>query len=89
MWDNYESYKKCLTQHPIFINYQKKASTQRDLVFKNINSHGFWDGINPFKLDSDNSKIKYTKKVVVITRATLSWNRLFSFWNAVPMLARQ
>ena len=88
VWDNYESYNKCLTQHPIFINYQRKADTQRDLVLKNINSHGSWDGINPFKLDSDNSKNKAPEKVVVITRATLSWNRLPSFWNAVPKASK-
>ena len=33
---------------PLFIDYQRKANTQRDLVLGNINSHGFWDK-NPFK----------------------------------------
>ena len=84
VWDNYESYKKCLSQHPLFIDYQRKANTQRDLILGNINSHGFWDKKNPFKGGYYNSKSQVNKKVVVITRATLRWNRLLSFWNAVP-----
>ena len=81
-------YKKCLSQHPLFIDYQKKANTQRDLVLGNINSHGFWDKKNPFRGDSYNSKSEVNKKIVVITRATLRWNRLLSFWNAVPRASK-
>ncbi len=88
VWDSYESYKKCLSQHPLFIDYQRKANTQRDLVLGNINSHGFWDKKNPFKGESYNSKSEVNKKIVVITRATLRWNRLLSFWNAVPRASK-
>ena len=56
VWDSYEAYKKCLSQHPLFIDYQRKANTQRDLVLGNIHSHGFWDKKNPFKGESYNSK---------------------------------
>ena len=73
---------------PIFIDYQRKANTQRDLVLGNINSHGFWDKKNPFKGESYNSKSEVNKKIVVITRATLRWNRLLSFWNAVPRASK-
>ena len=38
--------------------------------------------------DSYNSKSKANKKIVVITRATLRWNRLLSFWNAVPRASK-
>ena len=43
---------------------------------------------NPFKGDFYNSKFEVNKKIVVITRATLRWNRLLSFWNAVPRASK-
>jgi len=88
VWDNYESYNKCLTKHPLFLDYQKKAHTQRDLILRNINSHGLWNDKNPFKNGSVSSQHKKSKKIVVITRATLRWNRLLSFWNAVPRASK-
>ena len=32
VWDDLSTYKKCIQHHPVFIEYQKNASTQRQLV---------------------------------------------------------
>lgn len=89
VWDNFSLFKNCINEHPVFIEYQKKAITQRDLVLSPLKSHGLWSGQNPFLNNTPSIEKKYSNhKAVVITRATLRWNRLFSFWKSVPMASK-
>jgi hypothetical protein len=79
-----------MNEHPVFLQYKEKASSQRELVLSPVNSHGKWSGKNPFKTP-ENPKSSFEDsnlKAVVITRATLRWNRLLSFWKAVPAASR-
>ena len=90
VWDNISQYNSCLNEHPVFLEYIEKASSQRELVLSPVNSHGKWSGSNPFKTQEE-SKANFKDsnlKAVVITRATLRWNRLLSFWKAVPKASR-
>ena len=90
VWDDKLNYQKCLDEHPIFLEYRKKSDTQRELILKAVKSHGKWSGTNPFKtqqLVHDAQEAK-NYKAVVITRATLRWNRLYSFWRAVPAASK-
>ena len=87
VWDELSSYQTCLQNHPIFKAYQEKATSQRDLVLNAVKSHGKWSGQNPFKT-KPGLEAKGNQKAVVITRATLHWNRLFSFWKAVPAASK-
>ena len=89
VWDNISTYKNCIESHPVFIGYKEKAIIQRDLVLSPIKSHGLWSGQNPFSNNAINSEQKSSNyKAVVITRATLHWNRLFSFWKSVPIASK-
>lgn len=89
VWDNFSAYNNCINSHPVFVEYQKKAITQRDLVLSPIKSHGLWNGKNPFSNTTPSKEEKDSnKKAVVITRATLRWNRLFSFWKSVPAASK-
>ena len=89
VWDDESAYVNFKNTHPIFLAYQKMADTQRDLVLESQMSHGKWSGVNPFQQNkSSDFKIKSKQPAVVITRATLQWNRLFSFWLAVPAATR-
>lgn len=90
VWDNISQYNSCLNEHPVFLEYIQKASSQRELVLSPVNSHGKWSGTNPFKTqEASKANFKDSNlKAVVITRATLRWNRLLSFWKAVPEASR-
>jgi hypothetical protein len=89
VWDDESAYVNFKNTHPIFLAYQKMADTQRDLVLESQMSHGKWSGVNPFQQNkSSDFKIKSKQPAVVITRATLQWNRLFSFWLAVPAASK-
>mgnify|MGYP003324015066 FL=1 len=48
-----------------------------------LKSNGFWSGQNPFPEQKPN---KCSKKmpVAIITRATLRFSKLISFWKSVP-----
>lgn len=87
VWEDLSFYQNCLQKHPIFKTYQKKATSQRDLILNAVKSHGKWSGQNPFKT-KPGLEAKGNHKAVVITRATLHWNRLFSFWKAVPAASK-
>ena len=87
VWEDLSFYQNCLQKHPIFKTYQEKAMSQRDLILNAVKSHGKWSGQNPFKT-KPGLEAKGKQKAVVITRATLHWNRLFSFWKAVPAASK-
>ena len=90
VWNDRSQYNDCMNEHPVFLQYKEKASSQRELVLSPVNSHGKWSGKNPFKTQ-ENQKSRFEDsnlKAVVITRATLRWNRLLSFWKAVPAASR-
>lgn len=87
VWEDLSFYQNCLQKHPIFKTYQEKATSQRDLILNAVKSHGKWSGQNPFKT-KPGLEAKGKQKAVVITRATLHWNRLFSFWKAVPAASK-
>ncbi|MDG1191457.1 MAG: hypothetical protein P8I75_02600 [Flavobacteriaceae bacterium] len=87
VWEDLSFYQNCLQKHPIFKTYQEKATSQRDLILNAVKSHGKWSGQNPFKT-KPGLEAKGNQKAVVITRATLHWNRLFSFWKVVPAASK-
>ena len=59
------------------------------MVLSPIKSHGLWSCKNPFSNTTLSKEEKDSnKKAVVITRATLRWNRLFSFWKSVPAASK-
>ena len=90
VWEDESDYVKCFEEHPVFLEYQNKAFVQRDLKLKEVKSYGQWSGTNPFKKQEGDLDQNTTEKLqaVVITRATLRWSRLLSFWKAVPAASR-
>ena len=89
VWEHKNDYENFISQNPVFSQYQKRATTQRDLILTSVKSHGKWSGINPFqKSETTISEVASTKKAVVITRATLNWSRLISFWRSVPAASK-
>ena len=85
VWEQEVDFNNFIEQNPIFLAYKKNASSQRNLILTPIASHGKWGGINPFEQEqSIRNKLNLGRKAVVITRASLRWSRLISFWLSVP-----
>lgn len=85
VWES-EEVATAFQHHAVYTAYCEKASNVRCLDLKNFQSHGQWSGQNPFQ--QSNPKAKKNEKIAIITRATLRWNRLISFWRNVPQAAK-
>lgn len=87
VWKTKEDFEIQQRHNPIFVEYQNKCQQYRHLLLKPIQSHGQWSGQNPFKIYNITTA-QNPSPLVIITRATLRWSRLLSFWRAVPKASR-
>ena len=87
-WDDPEDYKKFIATHSYWATYQRHATQQRTLHLIPVQSHGKWDQSNPFASGIIKDLEVGDAPVAIVTRATVNWNRLFSFWRAVPNAAK-
>ena len=67
----------------VFLEYAAQASEHNTLYLQPIQSHGRWDGIEPFVVSEEIGK-GYPGPVVVLTRARINWTKLLDFWRHVP-----
>lgn len=67
----------------VFSDYAAQASEYHTLYLQPIQSHGRWDGIEPFLVSEDIEK-GYNGPVVVLTRAKINFTKLVEFWRDVP-----
>ena len=86
VWENQEAADHFYQNNSLIKSYQVKAKTIRRLSLANTTSHGFWSGQKPFK-GNDFEKVE-NNKVAIITRATLRFGKLWSFWRAVPKASK-
>ena len=82
VWENEEKAESFLKNNELIFKYKEKSKTVRLLILKPFQSHGLWSGINPFKVNNVEPRDK--SKVAIITRATLNFSKLISFWKSVP-----
>lgn len=73
-------------QHPVYREYLERSTSVRCLNLNNFQSHGQWSGTNPFQ--ATGVGVEKNQEVAIITRATLRFSRLFSFWRHVPQAAK-
>ena len=81
VWDNEELASQFIHKSQLFNNYYKKSSSYSILYLKSIQARGKWSGVNPFK----KHEIELSnQKIAVITRASIKWSQLLTFWKFVP-----
>lgn len=68
---------------PIFRAYTARAQEHRTLKMRPIQSHGQWDGEEPFMVARETGE-KYDGPVIVLTRARINFTKLLDFWRHVP-----
>jgi len=83
VWKNKNSSDLFFKNHIKFNQYIKKSIEIRHIELQAVKSHGYWSGSQPFK-SQEVKHVEDDNPVAVITRATLNWNRLISFWKSVP-----
>lgn len=86
VWENEGYAKKFIEHSSLFGNYRKQSSKHQILYMKAIQAKGEWSGKQPFQLeDAENFA---TEKIAVITRASIKWSKLITFWKFVPTSQR-
>ncbi len=81
VWDNEELASEFIHKSKLFKEYYKKSSAHSILYLKSIQARGKWSGINPFAIQEIDLS---NQKIAVITRASIKWSKLFTFWKFVP-----
>ncbi|MGB1448782.1 MAG: hypothetical protein ACPG8F_02995 [Flavobacteriaceae bacterium] len=85
VWDS-PAMAASFLQHQTYLDYYQRSTKVRCLTLRNFQSHGKWSGSNPFL--SIGGTVEKDQTVAIITRATLRFSRLFSFWRHVPQAAK-
>jgi len=86
VWENEDEANDYFAHSPIFHNYILHTSAHQTIYMKATMAHGLWGGKNPFVINS--TLHDDTKKVAVLTRATIKWKDMIRFWRDVPAVSR-
>jgi heme-degrading monooxygenase HmoA len=81
VWESEEAAHIFFDTAEIFQHYRKRSTEIWTVYLKNVSAHGQWDGGNPFQVEQS---LPTTETVFALTRATIKWHKLVSFWRYVP-----
>jgi hypothetical protein len=80
VWDSENDAGIFFKENTFFKTYQSKSAESFTAYLFAAESHGKWDGTQPFV---SGAKLALDKPVVVLTRATIRLSKLYSFWKRV------
>lgn len=80
VWNSEDKANDFLSSNPFFKAYQTRASELFTVFAKSAESHGEWSGEKPFE---QSVSLSSDKPVMVLTRATIRFRKLISFWRRV------
>lgn len=82
VWENETVADQFFQKSDLFQSYRSHASQFWTSYMKNISARGEWSKRKPFEPHSDlDAEIQ---QIAVITRATIRWSKIISFWKYVP-----
>ncbi|MPR34590.1 hypothetical protein [Salmonirosea aquatica] len=81
-WESAESADEFFAS-PMFQEYASQALAYQTLKMLPTQSHGQWDGMEPFVVSEEIGK-GYLGPLVVLTRAKIKTAKLLDFWRHVP-----
>jgi heme-degrading monooxygenase HmoA len=82
VWEDEKRANDFFEQSELFQKYKKHTSERWTIFMKNILARGSWSDQNPFDLHPDLDASN--EWLCIITRATIRWQKLYSFWKYVP-----
>lgn len=87
VWDSREDFEDFQRRSMVSKWWQIFAREQWTLLCEPLQSHGKWDGAQPFGEHGSSGQTTYSGPVAVLTRATIRMNRLKNFWSHVDEVA--
>jgi heme-degrading monooxygenase HmoA len=85
VWDNEESARLFFKEDSYQGLYQNRSAGRQVYLLRSVHGHGIWDGAVPFDYLPP---IDQPSQCAVVTRATISFRRLFEFWKSVPSVSK-
>ncbi len=81
VWENERGAQVFFDDSELLEDYKKRTIEVWTVYLKNVSAHGLWDGRNPFQAEES---LPDGELILVLTRATIKWNKVISFWRYVP-----
>lgn len=81
VWESAMAADRFIAGAPLMQEYRRRACEDWSVWLEPYDSRGAWDGSNPFQ---PSAPLARPGPVAVLTRASIRWSRLRSFWAAVP-----
>ncbi|GAB4130328.1 MAG: hypothetical protein OHK0045_16860 [Raineya sp.] len=81
VWDNEAACNVFFQNSLLFTKLKNKASQYQTFFLETLQTHGKWDGKEPFL--HQKKKTGANQKIAVITRASIKWSKLWQFWRVV------
>lgn len=85
VWESEADAETFFRENFFFKEYQQRSLEQLTVYLNSAEAHGFWDGKQPF---DKNAELAQDKPVVVLTRASIRWRKLWSFWSRVGSVSQ-
>jgi hypothetical protein len=85
VWQSEEEANQFLNTHSYLEKYRSKSKETLTVYAKAAEVHGQWDGKQPFETSA---QLENDKPVMVLTRATIRFSKLISFWSKVGKVSK-
>lgn len=85
VWEDSATAARFFEHNGVWRAYQKRGQETHTFYLNNIMAHGWWSGQQPFV---SAAPFDPAAPIAVITRATIRWSRLWSFWRNVAPVSR-
>jgi hypothetical protein len=85
VWKSEEAANQFLTTKNYLKKYQSKSTEYFTVYAQAAEVHGKWDGMQPFE---QSAQLVADKPVMVLTRATIRFSKLLSFWSKVGKVSK-
>lgn len=85
VWDSEICAQDFFNQNNFFNSYKNKSSEFFTAYLGAAEAHGLWDGRQPFE---KTAKLALDLPIVVLTRASIRFKKLWSFWSKVGSVSQ-
>ncbi|MBK8845517.1 MAG: hypothetical protein IPO27_02735 [Bacteroidetes bacterium] len=85
VWQSEANAQAFFKENSFFKAYRKRSSELFTAYLNAAEVHGLWDGVQPFE---KSAKLASHKPVIVLTRASIRLNKLWSFWSKVGAVSQ-
>lgn len=80
VWDSEANAQRFFNENKFYRAYKKRSLEHFTAYSHSAEAHGLWDGVQPFV---KSAQLALDKPILVITRARIRLNKLWSFWSKV------